>query len=124
MQRRSFFKTAAMIAGSTALSALPPVHAMDCKKRPLQAIALCAIELPPEQFALQAKKAGYEKMGLRIHPIVPGALAHEFRANTPEIRAFKQHLANTGIVLHGVDGFAINSDTDPSQFHPLKYCSR
>ena len=65
---------------------------MEAGKRPLQAIALCAIELPPEEFASQAKKAGYEMMGLRIHPIVPGALAHEFKAGTKEIKAFKDGL--------------------------------
>ena len=92
MYRRNLFKAATFIAGSSALSALSTVKAMDCKKRPLQAIALCAIELPPEKFAEQARKAGYEKMGLRIHPIVPGALAHEFKAGTPEIRAFKAAL--------------------------------
>lgn len=106
MYRRNLFKSAAALAGAGALSAFSTAKAMDCKKRELQAIALCAIELPPEEFANQARKAGYEQMGLRIHPIVPGALAHEFKAGTPEIRAFKQHLANTGIVLHGVDGFA------------------
>lgn len=119
MYRRNLFKSAAALAGAGALSAFSTAKAMDCKKRELQAIALCAIELPPEEFANQARKAGYEQMGLRIHPIVPGALAHEFKAGTPEIRAFKQHLANTGIVLHGVDGFAINSDTNPAEFHSV-----
>ena len=51
MYRRNLFKAATFIAGSSALSALSTVKAMDCKKRPLQAIALCAIELPPEKFA-------------------------------------------------------------------------
>lgn len=101
------------------LSTVPAALAMEAGKRPLQAIALCAIELPPEEFASQAKKAGYEMMGLRIHPIVPGALAHEFKAGTKEIKAFKQYLANTGITLHGVDGFAINSDTNPAEFHSV-----
>lgn len=117
MLRRNLFKTAAALTGLA--SGIQTANAMGCKKYPLQAIALCAINLPPEEFAVQAKKAGYEKMGLRIHPIVPGALAHEFKAGTPEIRAFKKHLQNTGIVLHGVDGFAINSDTNPAEFHQV-----
>lgn len=119
MLRRNLFKTAATVAGSSLLSTVPAALAMEAGKRPLQAIALCAIELPPEEFASQAKKAGYEMMGLRIHPIVPGALAHEFKAGTKEIKAFKQYLANTGITLHGVDGFAINSDTNPAEFHSV-----
>ena len=82
MLRRNLFKTAATVAGSSLLSTVPAVRAMEAGKRPLQAIALCAIELPPEEFASQAKKAGYEMMGLRIHPIVPGALAHEHSNST------------------------------------------
>lgn len=119
MKRRNLFKAAALLPAAGAGSIISTAQAMEKKDRPLQAIALCAIELPPEEFALQAKKAGYQKMGLRIHPIVPGALAHEFKAGTPEIKAFKQHLANTGIVLHGVDGFAINSNTNPAEFHSV-----
>jgi sugar phosphate isomerase/epimerase len=120
MLRRNMFKSVAALAAAGAGSSfIPAAQAMPCKKYPLQAIALCAINLPPKEFAVQAKKAGYEMMGLRIHPIVPGALAHEFKAGTPEIRDFKKFLADTGIVLHGVDGFAINSDTNPAEFHQV-----
>lgn len=119
MFRRNFLSAGAVLLGAASQSVVHEAVAMECKKRPLQAIALCAINLPPKEFAAQAKKAGYEMMGLRIHPIVPGALAHEFKAGTPEIRDFKKYLQDTGIVLHGVDGFAINSDTDPTQFHQV-----
>ncbi len=119
MFRRDMFRsTAALAAASLAGGLSSNAFAMGCvKHRPLQAIALTAINLNPREFAVQAKKAGYEMMGLRIHPITPGALAWEFKPGSQELKDFKKFLEDTGIVLHGVDGFAINSDTDPSEFH-------
>lgn len=56
MYRRNLFKSAAALAGAGALSAFSTAKAMDCKKRELQAIALCAIELPRKSSPTRPEK--------------------------------------------------------------------
>ena len=117
MQRRTLL-TSALVAAVA--SAAGPLSAMTCRRDwGLSAIALTALSLPPKELALQAHKAGYNAIGLRINPIAPGSVAYPFTAGSKEIREFKSLLNDLGMRVQGVDGFALNSNTDPKQYAPI-----
>lgn len=117
MQRRELIQLA--MAAATCAAA-PAASALTCRRDwGLSAIALTALSLNPAQLATQAHKAGYNAIGLRINPISPGSVAYPFKAGSKEIREFKALLNDLGMRVNGVDGFALNSNTDPKQYAPI-----
>lgn len=119
MQRRELFRHGAL-TGIAAVSASLPVRAMPCRKDwGLSAIHLTALNLKPEDLAIQAHRAGYSAIGIRINPISKGSVAYPYKAGSAEIKAFKNLLNDLGMRVQGVDGFALNSFTDPMQFQAI-----
>lgn len=76
-------------------------------------------QLKPEDLAIQAHRAGYSAIGIRINPISKGSVAYPYKAGSAEIKAFKNLLNDLGMRVQGVDGFALNSFTDPMQFQAI-----
>ena len=118
LQRRDLFKgicaaAAAPVLGSAATQAIAMPRQ---DKWSLSAIHLTALNLPPEKLAVAAHAAGYDAIGIRINPISKGSVSYPYKAGSKEIRAFKSLLADLGMRVNGVDGFALNSNTDPTQF--------
>lgn len=119
MQRRELFRLGAL-TGIAAVSASLPARAMPCRKDwGLSAIHLTALNLKPEDLAIQAHRAGYSAIGIRINPISKGSVAYPYKARSAEIKAFKNLLNDLGMRVQGVDGFALNSFTDPMQFQAI-----
>ena len=119
MQRRELFRLGAL-TGIAAVSASLPARAMPCRKDwGLSAIHLTALNLKPEDLAIQAHRAGYSAIGIRINPISKGSVAYPYKAGSAEIKAFKNLLNDLGMRVQGVDGFALNSFTDPMQFQAI-----
>ncbi len=121
MQRREIFRLGglATLAG-VGLGTSSAVSAMPCKKDwGLSAIALTALSLPPEELAIQAHKAGYSAIGIRINPIAKGSVAYPFKAGSKKIKQFKSLLNDLGMRVQGVDGFALNGDTKVEQYAPI-----
>lgn len=121
LQRRDLFKgiaaaAAAPVLGSAATQALAMPRRDNWS---LSAIHLTALNLPPEKLAVAAHAAGYDAIGIRIHEISKGSVAYSYKAGSKELRAFKSLLADLGMRVNGVDGFALNSNTDPTQFAAL-----
>ncbi len=121
LNRRNLFKGAAAAAAAPLFAASPlSVVAMPRQdKWSLSCIHLTALGLPPKELAIGAHRAGYDAIGIRIHPISKGSVAYGFKAGSKEIREFKSLLADLGMRVNGVDGFALNSNTDPTQFEAL-----
>lgn len=114
MQRRTLVNAALAAA---AASAVGPAAALTCRRDwGLSAIALTALSLPPAELARQAHRAGYSAIGLRINPIAKGSVAYPFKAGSKEIKDFKLLLNDLGMRVQGVDGFALNSYTNPAQY--------
>ena len=119
MQRRELFRLGSL-TGIAAVSASLPARAMPCRKDwGLSAIHLTALNLKPEDLAIQAHRAGYSAIGIRINPISKGSVAYPYKAGSAEIKAFKNLLNDLGMRVQGVDGFALNSFTDPMQFQAI-----
>lgn len=121
LNRRNLFKGAAAAAAAP-LFAASPLSAVAMPRQDkwsLSCIHLTALGLPPKELAIGAHRAGYDAIGIRIHPISKGSVAYGFKAGSKEIREFKSLLADLGMRVNGVDGFALNSNTDPTQFEAL-----
>lgn len=79
-------------------------HAND----PLGVAHFSAITLPPEEFARAAAKAGFNSIGLRLHPAFPGAPYYELPAGSQRSRDFKAVLDAEGLSLFDVEFFVID----------------
>jgi|GEM_PF-5769669 len=75
MQRRELFRLGTL-TGIAAVSASLPARAMPCRKDwGLSAIHLTALNLKPEDLAIQAHRAGYSAIGIRILKTVESTLS-------------------------------------------------
>lgn len=119
MQRRDFFKAGFSVALAGSILAKPAMAMPARSNWKLSCIHLTALDLPPQKLAVMAHQAGYDEIGIRIHEISKGSVAYPFKAGSREIKDFKMLLDDLGMRVHGVDGFALNSDTDPTVFQPI-----
>ena len=84
LQRRDLFKglcatAVAPVLGSAATQAIAmPQQDKWC----LSAIHLTALDLPPEKLAVEAHKAGYDAIGIRINPISKGSVSYPYKAGS------------------------------------------
>ena len=74
LNRRNLFKGAAAAAAAP-LFAASPLSAVAMPRQDkwsLSCIHLTALGLPPKELAIGAHRAGYDAIGIRIHPISKG----------------------------------------------------
>ncbi|GGA49717.1 sugar phosphate isomerase/epimerase family protein [Pelagibacterium lentulum] len=70
---------------------------------PLALAHLTALDLPPPALVQAAAKAGFAKVGLRLHPAAPGAIEYYSVPGTPDFAELKAVLDGEGIRIHDIE---------------------
>ncbi|MDQ1223765.1 hypothetical protein QE432_005393 [Agrobacterium sp. SORGH_AS 745] len=83
----------------------------DAVKEPPVGIAhFSAIQLPPQQFVRHAAVAGFNSVGLRLHPAFPGAPYYELPQGSRDAMEFRTLLDSEGINVFDIEFFIIGPD--------------
>ncbi|MGF6773664.1 sugar phosphate isomerase/epimerase [Paraburkholderia sp. GAS199] len=85
----------------------------------LAAAHLTALELDSLDFVVQAARAGFNAVGLRLNPTAPGAIAYPTRAGTEAHRALRRALADEGLTVHDVEFIPVLPDIDVASYAPM-----
>lgn len=86
---------------------------------PLGCAHFTAITLPPLDFITLAAAAGYNAVGLRLHPAFPGAPTYTIPAGSPSMRAVRDRLAATGLRVTDIEFVTIGPDFDAAALLPM-----
>ncbi len=71
-----------------------------------------AITLPPSQFVRCAAKAGFNAVGLRLHPAFPGAPYYELPKGSKSAAEFRALLDSEGMSVFDIEFFVIDPQFD------------
>jgi sugar phosphate isomerase/epimerase len=72
--------------------------------------ALTALDLPPPQLIEVAHACGYEQVGLRLLPAMPGGTAYPLMDDRQQLKETKTQLAATGISVADLEVVAFRPD--------------
>ena len=72
-----------------------------------------AIALPPLDFVRAAAKAGFSRVGLRLHPAFPGAPFYELPAGSVAARDVRSALEDHGVSLFDIEFVILSPDFRP-----------
>lgn len=87
--------------------------------RPLAVAHLTALETPPVEWVRLAAKAGFDGVGLRLHPATPGGVAYPIVAGSAAQRELRDTLAGIGVAVLDVEFIPIVPEFDPRSFESL-----
>lgn len=86
---------------------------------PLSLCHLTVLEVgPPELFDLAAE-AGYQSVGLRLHPAMAGGLAYPLRARTKELQIAKRRATDAGVSIFDVEFVPLTPELQLGSLEPL-----
>lgn len=71
--------------------------------RPLAVAHLTALDLAPVDLVREAARAGFSAVGLRLHPVLPGATAYPVASGSPAARELKTVLAGEGVQIGDIE---------------------
>ena len=80
---------------------------------------LTALELAPPALVVEAARAGFGFVGLRVVPATVGGPAYPTRVATEAHRALRQVLADEGVRLNDIEFIQLTPDVDVSAFASL-----
>lgn len=80
---------------------------------------LTALDLAPVEWVVQARRAGFDAVGLRSHPTSPGALAYPSMVGSDAHRALKRVLADEGMTVHDVEFIPVLPEIDVASYAPM-----
>lgn len=86
---------------------------------PLGLAHLTALELPPPELARQAAKAGFQSIGLRVHPALAGGAAYPLAAGTDALRELVALLKGEGLRLNEIEFIQLTPEIDIASFAPM-----
>lgn len=70
---------------------------------------------PPALFDLAAQ-AGYQKVGVRIFPAMPGAVAYPLDSASPAL--WRRHMADAGVAIHDVEFIPLTPELQVNDYAP------
>lgn len=91
----------------------------DAAARSLAAAHLTALEYAPVEWVRLAARAGFDGVGLRLHPATPGGVAYPIAAGSTAQRELRDTLAGEGVALLDVEFVPVVPDLDPQSLMPL-----
>ncbi|WP_322093353.1 sugar phosphate isomerase/epimerase family protein [Paraburkholderia bannensis] len=91
----------------------------DGAARALAVAHLTALECAPVEWVRLAAKAGFDGVGLRLHPATPGGVAYPVAAGSAAQRELRDVLAGEGVALLDVEFVPVVPDLDPHSLMPL-----
>ncbi|MCE6076971.1 TIM barrel protein [Agrobacterium vitis] len=83
-------------------------HTVNMKDIPIGVAHFSAIQLPPSQFVTQAPAAGFNSVGLRLHPAFPGAPYYELPQGSKAASEFRALLDGEGMKVFDIEFFVID----------------
>ncbi|AGS22088.1 sugar phosphate isomerase/epimerase family protein [Rhizobium etli] len=81
---------------------------------PIGVAHFSSILLPPVEFAKAAARAGFSRIGLRLHPAFPGAPYYELPVGGPAAGELKFVLAGEGVEVFDIEFLVIDPSFDAS----------
>ncbi|PDT29001.1 sugar phosphate isomerase [Rhizobium sp. L9] len=81
---------------------------------PIGVAHFSSILLPPAEFAKAAARAGFSRVGLRLHPAFPGAPYYELPVGGSAAGELKSVLAGEGVEVFDIEFFVIDPAFDAS----------
>lgn len=79
---------------------------------PIGVAHFSSILLPPAEFAKAAARAGFSRVGLRLHPAFPGAPYYELPVGGSAAGELKSVLAGEGVEVFDIEFFVIDPSFD------------
>lgn len=80
---------------------------------------LTALELAPLEWVVQARRAGFDAVGLRSNPTSPGAIAYPSVVGSAAHRALKRALADEGMTVQDVEFIPVLPEIDIASYAPM-----
>jgi len=78
-----------------------------------------ALSLPPGELVEMAAKAGFKRVGLRLHPAFPGGLYYDLPPQGAAARDLLDKLDSEGITVYDIETVVIDSTFDASLLAPV-----
>jgi sugar phosphate isomerase/epimerase len=77
---------------------------------------LTMLDATPPEVVTAAAEAGFDAVGLRIFPTMPGERQHPLIGDTPMLRETRSLLAATGLKVLDIEAIWLKPDTDPAAY--------
>ena len=80
---------------------------------------LTCLDAPPPSAIRTAASTGYEFVGLRLLPAVPGGIAYRLMDDPPLLAETLSELRNTGVKVFDIEMIRIGAEFSPEPYKPL-----
>nr|WP_314615545.1 TIM barrel protein [uncultured Pseudomonas sp.] len=80
---------------------------------------LTALDLAPAALVREAGRAGFGAVGLRLHPVQPGAQAYPLVPGSQALGELKQVMAGEGVRVADIEFVALTPEVRVAEFHAL-----
>jgi sugar phosphate isomerase/epimerase len=85
---------------------------------------LTVLDVPPPELVTLAARIGYAFVGLRLHPLRPGATYYEIPRGTPAMREMRRRLDSEGIGVHDVEFVTLDAGFIPARLSAMLESAR
>lgn len=80
---------------------------------------LTALELAPVSLVREARRAGFSAVGLRLHPVMPGAQAYPVAAGSEAMRELRAVMAGEGVRVTDIEFVSLTAQTRVADYQAL-----
>lgn len=80
---------------------------------------LTALELAPARLVREARRAGFSAVGLRLHPVIPGAQAYPVAPGSQALRELRAVMAGEGVRVTDIEFVALKAQAQVADYQPL-----
>jgi len=87
--------------------------------RPLGVAHLTALDLAPQALVREAGRAGFSSVGLRLHPVMPGAQAYPLAVGSEALRELKTVMAGEGVSAADIEFVSLTPQVRIAEYEAL-----
>lgn len=80
---------------------------------------LTALQLAPARLVREARRAGFSAVGLRLHPVMAGALAYPVAAGSQAMRELRAVLDGEGVRVTDIEFVSLTAQTRVADYQAL-----